>query len=135
MNQQRHLAAWVIIDGQAFGPEHDLPADIAARITNPHAWPPDVPALADVPAGSAIDGSDADMPGLMASAKSSSIPRVTNDRAAPRDAAVPPPRSGKGSGADAWKAYAHAVNVDIEANADRGEIIAACERAGRIASP
>jgi hypothetical protein len=45
---------------------------------------------------------------------------------------VAPPRSGKGSGIEAWRAYAHAANVAVPDEAERGDIIAACERAGHL---
>lgn len=32
------LAATVYIDGQAYGPDDDVPADVAKRIDNPKAW-------------------------------------------------------------------------------------------------
>jgi hypothetical protein len=41
-----------------------------------------------------------------------------------------PPRTGKGSSADAWALYAAAKNVSVELDAKRDDIIAACEQAG-----
>jgi hypothetical protein len=42
----------------------------------------------------------------------------------------PPPHAGKGSGAKVWAAYAESNGVDVEADASRDDIIAACEEAG-----
>lgn len=41
-----------------------------------------------------------------------------------------PPRAGKGSGKEAWAAYAEANGVEVDADASRDDIIAACEAAG-----
>jgi hypothetical protein len=41
-----------------------------------------------------------------------------------------PPRSGAGSGADAWRAYAEAIDVEIPADAGRDDIIAAVDARG-----
>ncbi|GGM27099.1 hypothetical protein GCM10011608_09860 [Micromonospora sonchi] len=43
-----------------------------------------------------------------------------------------PPRSGKGSGLDAWQAYANVAGVSYPADASRADIIAACVDAGVI---
>lgn len=42
----------------------------------------------------------------------------------------PPPKSGKGSGEAAWRAYAAQHGVDVPAGTDRGDIIAALDAAG-----
>lgn len=34
----RKLATYVHIDGVAYGPNDDVPADVAKKITNPKAW-------------------------------------------------------------------------------------------------
>lgn len=41
----------------------------------------------------------------------------------------PPPRSGKGSGVEAWRSFANLAGVKVPADASRDDIIAACERA------
>ena len=43
-----------------------------------------------------------------------------------------PPRAGRGSGFDAWKAFADLVGVTYPADAGRNDIIAACVTAGVI---
>lgn len=42
----------------------------------------------------------------------------------------PPPQSGKGSGKDAWHAYAAASGVEVDDDASREDVIAALEAAG-----
>lgn len=44
----------------------------------------------------------------------------------------PPRRAGRGSSAEAWRAYAELVGVDVGQDAGRDDIIAACEQAGVI---
>lgn len=34
----KKLATFVHVDGQAYGPEDDVPADVAKKIENPKAW-------------------------------------------------------------------------------------------------
>lgn len=46
----------------------------------------------------------------------------------------PPPRAGRGSGLDAWQAFANLAEVTYTADAGRNDIIAACEAAGVIDS-
>jgi hypothetical protein len=43
-----------------------------------------------------------------------------------------PPRSGRGSGVDAWRAFAERHELDVAADASREDIIAAAESAGLI---
>ncbi|MEU4218131.1 hypothetical protein [Actinoplanes sp. NPDC026623] len=139
--QQRRLAAWVIIDGRAYGPDHDLPADIAERITNPHAWPPEhasAPEPEPVFAGPAaptwnLDATPAPKPAPEPAPDPAPVlvlPDSGGGGGLP--AVVPPPRSGKGSGVEAWRAYAAAMHVSVADDTDRGDIIAACVRAGHL---
>lgn len=96
----------VVRTGQ-FGPGEDLPAWAAKAITNPDVWDGPAPAHAqrdDTTPASALAGSG--------------------------DAATVPPRSGTGSGKEAWSAYAQAKGVDVPDGATREEIIAALEEAG-----
>lgn len=41
MAEKRRLATYVRVAGRRWGPEHEVPADIAAKITNPKAWASD----------------------------------------------------------------------------------------------
>lgn len=34
----RKLVTYVHVNGQVYGPDSDVPADVAERITNPKAW-------------------------------------------------------------------------------------------------
>ncbi|MFI1467642.1 hypothetical protein [Streptomyces wuyuanensis] len=43
-----------------------------------------------------------------------------------------PPRSGRGSGVEAWRAFAEQHDVEVAADATREDIIAACEAAGVV---
>lgn len=97
----RKLATYVHVDGQVFGPDDNVPADVAEKITNPKAW---AEAPADAPAD---DGGTATTVSV-------------------------PPRSGKGSGVDAWTAYAATLDppVDVAEGTSRDDVIAAIEAAG-----
>lgn len=37
----RKLASFVHVDGVAYGPDDDVPVDVAKQITNPSAWAPE----------------------------------------------------------------------------------------------
>lgn len=45
------------------------------------------------------------------------------------DLPEPPPRAGRGSGLEAWQAWAQLAGVDVPEGASRADIIAACEDA------
>lgn len=50
----RRLATFVHVGDQVFGPDDEVPADVAALITNPAAWAPSPTAVeAPAPAGEA----------------------------------------------------------------------------------
>lgn len=36
--KSKKLATYVHVDGVAYGPDSDVPADVAKQITNPKAW-------------------------------------------------------------------------------------------------
>lgn len=93
----KKLVTYVNVDGQVYGPDDDVPADIAKEITNPKAWGE---GSTDAAGTAASDG--------------------------------PPPRSGKGSGIDAWTAYAASFDppVEVADDASRDDVIAAIEAAG-----
>ncbi|WP_125262320.1 hypothetical protein [Streptomyces alboflavus] len=46
--------------------------------------------------------------------------------------AEPPPRSGRGSGIEAWRAFAEQHKVEVATDASREDIIAAAESAGVV---
>ncbi|MFG3710890.1 hypothetical protein [Micromonospora sp. NPDC047730] len=137
------LASTVYVDGQAYGPNDRIPADVAARIRNPKAWEGgELPA--GVEASSPLRGPEPAQP-TTASAQASGGDAGATEQAAEPDAEgtatadgdsariQAPPRAGAGSGADAWAAFAAANGVQVDADASRNDIIAACVRAGVIA--
>jgi hypothetical protein len=118
----RRLATWVVLDGKAYGPHHDLTAEQAARITNPLAWSNDPPSSSD----------DAEA-ALTVDSHSVERPEATHQPAVLGVAdVVVPPRAGRGSSVEAWETFAAAHQVAIPAGADRAAIIAACEGAGLV---
>lgn len=58
----KKLTRTVFVDGVAYGPASAIPADIAARITNPKVWA-DAEASASAPAGDGSDGAKASAAG------------------------------------------------------------------------
>lgn len=40
----RRLSTFVHVDGVAYGPDDDVPAEVAERITAPHVWADEEPA-------------------------------------------------------------------------------------------
>ncbi|MET9729236.1 hypothetical protein ABZZ79_00795 [Streptomyces sp. NPDC006458] len=100
----RRLIAYVHVDGKAYGPDSEVPADVAKRIGD-HAWA-DADSTAEAPS-----------------------PAGVGDSGMTKEA---PPRSGRGSGVEAWRAYAEQHDLDVAADASREDIIAAAEGAGLI---
>ncbi|MFD3517710.1 hypothetical protein [Streptomyces sp. NPDC058657] len=94
----RRLIGYVHVGGRAYGPDDEVPADVARRIGD-HAWQ------------DRADVEDLD------------------DQA---DQGQAPPRSGRGSGVEAWRAFATQHDVEVADDATREDIIAACEAAGVI---
>lgn len=106
----RRLAKFVHVDGQQFRPGDVPPPEVACRITNPKCWEGDPD-----PAESVEQPTQAETPAAEA----------VQEKQDPE----PPPRAGKGSGHDAWAAYAAAKGVEVPEGAGRDEIIAAVEAA------
>ncbi|WP_327162105.1 hypothetical protein [Streptomyces zaomyceticus] len=109
----RRLIAYVHVDGQAYGPGDDVPAEVAERI-GAHAWADDTdgeligehgPETVGF-AGPRADGSGGDVEA--------------------------PPRSGRGSGIDAWRSFLADHEVGVDADASREDMIAAAEQAGLV---
>ncbi|WP_116206232.1 hypothetical protein [Amycolatopsis circi] len=84
----------------AFGPDDKLPSWVRSAVTNPKAWaePSDSPEETD-PGTSGESGGEGDL--------------------------VEPPRSGKGSGVEAWREYAVALGwfEEIPEDASRDDIV------------
>ncbi|MCX5562720.1 hypothetical protein [Streptomyces sp. NBC_00038] len=99
----RRLIAYVHVDGVAYGPDSKVPAGVAKKIGD-HAW------------------TDGDEPAV--DEQSTGGGQSTGDEA--------PPRSGRGSGVDAWRAFAEQHELDVAADASREDIIAAAESAELI---
>lgn len=89
----------------ALGPGDDVPTWAAKQISNPKAWGDAEPGASSRPVVSSSAGADT------------------------REA---PPRSGKGSSVEAWRAFAERKGVDVDQDASREDVIAACETAGFI---
>jgi hypothetical protein len=87
-------------DGVRYDPGMDVPAEVASEWSNP-----DIVWDGDAPASDAGDGA----------AK------------APADPSVEPPRSGRGSGVEAWRAHAAHLGVEVPDDASRDDIIAAVD--------
>lgn len=102
----------VYLDDRAWSADDDLPADVAARITNPAAW--EDPAEAPEPTAAP------EPPAAVPSGGGGAGPDV-----------APPPKAGPGSGAPAWREYAAKVGVDVPADAARDAVIEALESAGK----
>jgi hypothetical protein len=100
----RRLIGYVHVDGTRYGPDDEVPPAVAKRIGD-HAWT-DADSSAEMPSPAGEGGSG------------------KTDEA--------PPRSGRGSGVEAWRAYAEQNDLDVAADASREDIIAAAEGAGLI---
>ncbi|ALE77679.1 hypothetical protein WY02_03560 [Pseudonocardia sp. AL041005-10] len=126
-------------DPHVFGPRDTVPAWAAARITNPAAWSDTDPSddgddpddehdgdggdPGDDPAGDLDehDGEGDDERG-----------GDTPDELVPGEVTplAPPARSGKGSSRDAWATYAQHMQVEVDPQWNRDDIIEALEHHG-----
>jgi hypothetical protein len=104
----RRLRTYVHVDGTAYGPDDDVPAEVAERIGE-HAWTDDSDQGDAEPTVGFTD------PGTRQSSTSGA-----------------PPRSGRGSGVEAWRQFAAQNDLDVPADASREDIIAAAEDADLI---
>ena len=113
------LVAAVYVDGVCWLPGSVPPPDVAARITNPMAWPPRQEPDQEL----AVDGTAQTVP------PAEDAPVWSEPRPAPDETRVPvePPRAGRGSSLTAWAAYAGAVGVPVPSGATRDEVIAAID--------
>ncbi|MFE5658370.1 hypothetical protein ACFQ9H_19535 [Streptomyces sp. NPDC056517] len=107
----RRLIAYVHVDGQAYGPGDDVPAEVAERI-GAHAWADD---------SDDGDGDETEPAGFPAPGADGGAGDVQA-----------PPRSGRGSGIEAWRAFLADHEIGVDADASREEIIAAAEQAGLV---
>ena len=109
----RRVAAYVHVAGRVFAPGDEVPDGFAKRITNPAAW-------GDEPLDEGGDLPPGTVP-------------AQNGTGQREDVVAEPPRSGKGSGRDAWAAYAAEHGAEAPEGATREEIIAELEERGVIA--
>ncbi len=137
----------------SFGPGDELPDWAAKQVTNPRLWedgevpfPAERPTAGEPASGQAPQGSEQGLADLEDRIVTRVLEGVGDllrdlvavvedgdelaDPAAESVAPVPPPRAGKGSGEDKWRAYAAEVGFDVTGIEDRNDIIAALESAG-----
>lgn len=106
----RRLKTFVHVDGVAYGPDSKVPAPVAERIGD-HAWEDDGEVRGeDGPETVGFTDPDTQRPATVEA----------------------PPRSGRGSGIDAWRKYVEDNGVDMPTDASREDLIAAAEGAGLI---
>lgn len=104
----RRLKTFVHVGGNAYGPGDDVPPEVAEQIGD-HAWQ-----------SGDDDQGDAE-------------PHVGfEDPTARKLADTEPPRSGRGSGVEAWRTFAEQHGVGTDSDMSREDIIAACEAAGVV---
>lgn len=109
----RRLNTYVHVGGEWYGPDSEVPADVAKRI-GAHAWTD----------GDQDGGEPAEVGFVDPAAQQSPTPTGAGSEA--------PPRSGRGSGVEAWRTFAEQNDLDVPADATREEIIAAAEDAELI---
>lgn len=126
----RQLAKAVVVRGRKgdvlFLPGQNVPEWAQKLITNPHAWGPD-DEQDEQPLSEAddvdSDVDDVDEDGIETDDDDPGDPESTEEMAVP-------PKSGTGSGKDAWLAYAASHDVEVDDSASRDVIIAALDEAG-----
>lgn len=153
----RELIKVVILDGEIYGPGYTNPPpdSVAEQITNASVWGDEadsspqggepeevVPAVPDV-VSEPVEGVGIGQPHPAVVEEPTPVEVVTEEPAEvvteesaapvveePKDDDVEvPPRSGAGSGADAWRAFATAKGVTVGPEDRRDDIIEACEKA------
>ncbi|WP_405911362.1 hypothetical protein OG529_04390 [Streptomyces longwoodensis] len=112
---ERRLIGYVHVDGDRYGPDDQVPAEVAKRIGD-HAWTD----------SGEVRGEDG--PETL----SFSGPGEDQDQDQGQGEGEAPPRSGRGSGIEAWRAFAEEHGVGIDEGMTRDDVIAACEAAGVV---
>lgn len=107
----RRLRTFVHVDGTPYGPDDEVPAEVAEKIGD-HAWEDDSDQDGDEPAEVGFED-----------------PAARQSTAGSGEA---PPRSGRGSGVEAWRAFLADNEIAADADASREDLIAAAEGAGLI---
>lgn len=131
----RELVAYVhVADDQqqmhVYGPGDEVPDWAAARITNPKAWKD-----GDPPKVTGADGEVQRLREQLAEAEARAAAAEARLAGGPvedgggGDGEAPPPRSGPGSGAPAWREYAARNGVEVAPDESRDDVIAALDAA------
>jgi hypothetical protein len=102
----RTLNTYVHVDGVWYRPGTVPPPEVAKRITNPDVWDGE-------PEQSAAEPVQPPAPAKVPDTTGSSGGNLPE-----------PPRAGKGSGTDAWLAYAKDHGIEVPADAGRDDIVA-----------
>ncbi len=123
---------WLAAILDALGDIHDL-LDVRLRLAEPIAEP----APARRPAGVPVREPAPDAPPPTAVPVAEPAPDDLDEPEQEEEQCPlppPPPRAGRGSGLDAWQAFANLAGVDYPDDASRADIITACEAAEVIAA-
>ncbi|MEV5911068.1 hypothetical protein AB0M00_19470 [Streptomyces chartreusis] len=108
---ERRLKTYVHVGGELYGPSSEVPPEVAEQIGD-HAWDDGTDETGDEPARVGFDD--------------------PSTQRAQGSASEAPPRTGRGSGVEAWRQYAAQNDLDVPADASREDVIAAAEGAGLI---
>lgn len=106
-----------------FLPGQDVPEWAQKLITNPHVWASDEQDEQDSPEADDVEPDEVDD-------TDDQYDDVEEDDSESTVAPPVPPKSGTGSGRDAWAAYASAYSVDVTDDMSRDDIFAALDEAG-----
>lgn len=117
----------------SFGPDSEVPEWALPKITNPNLW-----VDGDVPFPEEEVPAESDLVAALKSenerltAENIRLTEELEQLTAPpaSSGGGPPPRAGRGSGEDKWRAYAAEKGVDVDAIEERNEIIAFLESQG-----
>lgn len=109
------LGVNVLVDNRWYGPDYLDAGDPPWDRVGPHL-------------GGSLGDGDGRMPDL--DELDPDDPSLDDGTSGPVVPAGPPPKSGRGSSAGAWRDYARANGVEVADDADRDDVIAACVEAG-----
>lgn len=130
----RVLASTVHVDGEIYAAGTEVPAAVAALITNPKAWGETPAESTSSEAEKSADSGTGGKSAKKSGGKKDKAPAASSASAAD-EGGLKPPSKVSGS-AIAWRDYAIAaaaaggLNIDVPEGTKRGEIIAALDAAG-----
>lgn len=150
----KKLASYVHVDGKPYGPDDDIPPEVADRITTPGAWvntddaTPEPVVAGDSmitlgSAGETVGKVPSDSPAARNLTDAADEPpeptaeqldQLSTDTAEPSvtsEQVLPPRMGGAGSGREEWGAYADSQGVTYSESASRDEIVEALRKAGK----